>query len=156
MHVLLMYCILHLALHTDVLLNDTAEEGTVRLVGGANPLEGRVEIFLFDDWGTVCDSNWDLADATVVCHQLGYLRAVGANGSAAFEAGSGPSWYSNLRCAGTEKSITECSKSFTLRGSACPHNQDAGVVCSSEFDSMSGLHGLVHMFVEPTAFLYSK
>ena len=132
MHVLLMYCILHLALHTDVLLNDTAEEGTVRLVGGANPLEGRVEIFLFDDWGTVCDSNWDLADATVVCHQLGYLRAVGASGSTTFDVGSGPSWYSVIDCEGIERNLTECIDNG-LSWYVCRHSQDAGVVCSSKY-----------------------
>ena len=114
------------------MLNDTAAESTVRLVGGMSPLEGRVEIFLFGQWGTVCDSSWDLADATVVCHQLGYLRAVGAPEAASFGAGSGPSWYSNVRCAGTERNLTECSKSFSSHGTACPHSQDAGVVCSSE------------------------
>ena len=104
-------------------MNDTAEEGTVRLVGGATPLEGRVEIFLLGQWGTVCDFNWDIADATVVCHQLGYLRAVGAPRSAAFGAGSGPSWYGST--------VTECSNR-RLSESSCHHDEDAGVVCSSE------------------------
>ena len=119
------------------MLNDSAEEGTVRLVGGATPLEGRIEIFLFGQWGSVCDSSWDLADATVVCHQLGYLRAVGAPRSATFGAGSGPSWYSNVRCAGTEHNLTECNhnnNNHYYSGSACSHSQDAGVVCSSESD----------------------
>ena len=116
----------------DVMLQNIAEEGTVRLVGGATPLEGRVEVFFLRQWGTVCHSNWGLADATVVCHQLGYLRAVGAPGSAAFGAGSGPSWYSNVGCVGNEMNLTECSSSFSLSGNVCYHSQDAGVVCSSE------------------------
>ena len=111
--------------------NDTAAEGTVRLVGGATPLEGRVEVFLLGQWGTVCDYSWDLADATVVCHQLGYLRPVEAPRSAAFGAGSGPSWYYSVYCAGTERNLTECNNNYNF-GSACSHSQDAGVVCSSE------------------------
>ena len=121
-------------LFTGTLLNDTAEEGTVRLMGGDTPLEGRVEIFLLGQWGTVCDYNWDLADATVVCHQLGYLIAVEAPTSATFGAGNGPVWYSNVRCAGTEQNLTECSRNnHYYSGSACPHSRDAGVTCSSEF-----------------------
>ena len=112
----------------DLKLHNVAEEGTVRLVGGPTPLEGRVEIFFFHQWGTFCTSYWDLADATVVCHQLGYLRAVGVH---TFEAGGGPSWYYSVECVGTEKNLTECSRSFALSGNACPHSQDAGVVCSS-------------------------
>ena len=119
---------------TDALLTDTTEEGTVQLVGGATPLEGRVEIFLLGHWGTVCDNGWDLADATVVCRQLGYLRAVGAPRSAAFGAGSGPSWYRIMRCVGTEHNLTECNHYNYSSGSSCSHSQDAGVVCSSESD----------------------
>ena len=119
----------------DVTSNDTAAEGSVRLVGGVTVLEGRVEIFLLGQWGAVCDERWDHVDATVVCRELGYPRAVEAPGSAFFGAGSGPSWYESVRCVGTERNLTDCSKNTYNFGSACPHSQDAGVVCSSECSS---------------------
>ena len=119
-------------MHIGVTSNETAAEGSVRLVGGDTTLEGRVEIFLSGQWGTVCDYYWDLADATVVCRQLGYLRAVEAPRSAFFGAGSGPSWYYRVYCTGTEHNLTECSKNTYNFGSACPHSRDAGAVCSSQ------------------------
>ena len=45
-------------------------EGDVRLQGGVNSTEGRLEICLGNEWGTVCDQMWDSTDASVVCRQL--------------------------------------------------------------------------------------
>ena len=116
----------------DITSDDTVAEGSVRLVEGTTPLEGRVEIFLLGQWGTVCDYNWDLVDAIVVCRQLGNLQAVEAPTNAAFGAGSGPSWYYRVHCTGTERNLTECSKYTYNFGSACSHLRDAGAVCSSQ------------------------
>jgi hypothetical protein len=44
-------------------------------VGSANSNEGRVEICLSDEWGTVCNQMWDAADASVVCRELGLVSA---------------------------------------------------------------------------------
>ena len=45
---------------------------------GNSVMEGRVEVFHDGQWGSICDDGWDINDATVVCHQLGYARAIAA------------------------------------------------------------------------------
>ena len=109
-------------------------------MGGNTTHEGRVEVFLLGHWGTVCDYNWDIVDAIVVCRQLGYPRAVEAPRYAAFGAGSDPSWYSSVYCTGTERNLTECSKNTYNFGSACSHSQDAGAVCSSQYHALFALY----------------
>ena len=44
-------------------------------MGGSTQYEGRVEVCIDDQWGTVSDNNWDNTDATVVCNQLAFNRS---------------------------------------------------------------------------------
>ena len=46
--------------------------GEVRLVGGTNAREGRVEVCYNEIFGVVCDDFFGTKDAGVVCRQLGY------------------------------------------------------------------------------------
>ena len=51
---------------------DDCEDGEVRLQNGTAPSNGRVEVCQNGIWGSVCSSQWDDTDASVVCRELGY------------------------------------------------------------------------------------
>lgn len=46
-------------------------DGSIRLADGSDEYEGRIEVCLFERWGTVCDHSWSTPHAEVVCRQLG-------------------------------------------------------------------------------------
>ncbi|XP_071500205.1 uncharacterized protein [Diadema antillarum] len=113
----------------------------VRLVGGADEKEGRVEIECDGIWGTVCDyydDVWSIKEAHVVCKQLGYPRASAHYNRAHFGEGSGPVWLeTGVNCpTGNESSLLECYRyPWGCRGQGwtrCSHSKDVGVRCEGE------------------------
>ena len=54
--------------------------------GNTDETEGRVEVYHNGVWGTI----WSIIDATVVCKELGYARAIASPNYGAFGTGTGP------------------------------------------------------------------
>uniref|UniRef100_A0A8C1ZG82 Neurotrypsin n=1 Tax=Cyprinus carpio TaxID=7962 RepID=A0A8C1ZG82_CYPCA len=95
---------------------------------GDNRKEGRVEVFLNGEWGSVCDHGWNDVSAAVVCRQLGFTGVSKARPMGYFGAGKGTIHLTNVRCTGKESFLGECP-SKGQDSHACKHGQDAGVVC---------------------------
>ena len=130
--------------------------GNIRLVNGSTPHEGRVEICLNGEWGTICCTSWDRRDAQVVCRQLGYdptcklvfisiyiiltVDIIGASFYTSSQFGDGDLqqliW--NVQCSGSETSLLSCSpKNFSSCNnynscSYCYYGRTTGVRCYSK------------------------
>uniref|UniRef100_A0A663MYM0 Soluble scavenger receptor cysteine-rich domain-containing protein SSC5D n=1 Tax=Athene cunicularia TaxID=194338 RepID=A0A663MYM0_ATHCN len=100
----------------------------VRLVQGPNRCGGRVEVLHAGQWGTVCDDNWSLNNAAVVCRQLGCGAAVAAPGRAHFGQGTNRIWMDDVNCTGSEENIAQCQAPPWGQNN-CHHGEDASVVC---------------------------
>ena len=95
-----------------------------------------MEVFYQGEWGTVCDDDFDMNDARVVCRMMGMGRALSycsknINQSCFFTAGSGKVWLDNLRCSGNESSLFDCSHAGVGQEN-CGPPEDIGVVCESK------------------------
>nr|XP_012418491.1 PREDICTED: lysyl oxidase homolog 2 isoform X4 [Odobenus rosmarus divergens] len=107
---------------------DNSLQPLVRLRGGANIGEGRVEVLKNGEWGTVCDDKWDLVSASVVCRELGFGSAREAITGSQLGQGIGPIHLNEIECTGNEKSIIDCK--FNAESLGCNHEEDAGVRCN--------------------------
>ena len=64
---------MHATLANDLASVPTGcSHGSIRLSNSSTSMNGRVEVCLNGDWGTVCHDHWSTVDANVACRQLGY------------------------------------------------------------------------------------
>nr|XP_022319040.1 uncharacterized protein LOC111121867 isoform X2 [Crassostrea virginica] len=102
-------------------------EVRVKLVDGKRPSEGRVMLIVQSTTGSVCDDFFTDVEATVVCRMLGYRTGIATEGGY-FGQGSGMTLLDDVKCQGTERSISQCQHpGWGI--SNCEHSEDVGVIC---------------------------
>ncbi|XP_052102367.1 scavenger receptor cysteine-rich domain superfamily protein-like isoform X2 [Mytilus californianus] len=101
------------------------DEVKVRLSGGRNSLEGRVEVDVYGIWGTICSSSVTQTEAKIVCLMIGFPD--GTTGSvASYGNGSLEPQLSSIKCSGSEITLVDCNLEVALPYTAC---NALGVIC---------------------------
>ncbi|XP_072904056.1 scavenger receptor cysteine-rich type 1 protein M130-like [Hemitrygon akajei] len=103
---------------------------TARLVSGNDKCSGRLEVQFGEKWGTVCDLDWDMNNANVVCNQLQCGVAVSVMKGAYFREGTEFVWDRVLKCKGNESSLCDCP--YSSRNDECNQKNDVSMKCSGK------------------------
>ena len=94
-----------------------------------------MEVWYNGNWGTICDSGWDINEATVICRMLRYPRALSATRKSYYTITQGKIWLDGVICSGNENSLLECQHK-TWGKVSCNSANQAGVRCGgNRFDN---------------------
>ncbi|GBP06182.1 Lysyl oxidase homolog 2 [Eumeta japonica] len=101
----------------------------IRLIGGRDENEGRVEIQYNGVWGSICGDGWTLHEALVTCRHLGLGYAAQSSQTDYF--GSSRIVLSGVRCEGNETGLFQC-RHRQYGDAVCPGSVGhvAAVVCT--------------------------
>ncbi|XP_070337648.1 scavenger receptor cysteine-rich domain-containing protein DMBT1-like isoform X6 [Equus asinus] len=114
---------------TEILTPFPGDWPQLQLVNGSGRCSGRVEVFYHGRWGRVCDDDWDMNEAHVVCRQLNCGHALAAPVEAQFGDGEGKFLLDDVDCTGRESFLGQCPHAdWSLHN--CGPGEDASVICS--------------------------
>ncbi|XP_046729025.1 antigen WC1.1-like [Silurus meridionalis] len=99
------------------------EHWSLRLSGGKGSCSGRLEVYHNATWGSVCDDQWNISNAQVVCRQLGCGSVLSAD---RFGPGEGTVWLNRVKCRGDEIHLWDCHHSLKKHTDF----SHAGVTCA--------------------------
>ncbi|KAI4550645.1 hypothetical protein MJT46_018152 [Ovis ammon polii x Ovis aries] len=97
----------------------------LRLAYRPSPCDGVVLVRHEGAWGHVCNQEWALKEASVVCRQLGCGRDAGAPKYVPLPGEAVQPWLHNVSCRGDEASLWGCSLGAWTK-SKCPYDEAQG------------------------------
>uniref|UniRef100_A0A8C8DGK2 SRCR domain-containing protein n=1 Tax=Oryzias sinensis TaxID=183150 RepID=A0A8C8DGK2_9TELE len=101
---------------------------SVRLENGSSRCSGRLEVKSNNSWSSVCEDDFDLLDAEVVCRELDCGAPSVLQGALYGEA-EAPILTREFSCEGHESVLLDCGSSWR-KTKACPPDKAVGLTCS--------------------------
>ncbi|XP_074481206.1 scavenger receptor cysteine-rich type 1 protein M130-like [Sebastes fasciatus] len=121
----------HLDCGSVVRTSSTTHTHSVRLVNGTSLCSGRLEVKSHQSsqsWSSVCEDDFDLQDAEVVCRELG-CGAPSVLQGALYGDVEAPMWTKEFQCGGNESALLDCESSDSDRNT-CSSGKAVGLTCS--------------------------
>ncbi|XP_027399199.1 antigen WC1.1-like [Bos indicus x Bos taurus] len=110
----------------------------VRLMtNGSSQCEGQVEMNISGQWRALCASHWSLANANVICRQLGCGVAISTPGGPHLVEEGDQILTARFHCSGAESFLWSCPVTV-LGGPDCSHGNTASVICSGQGKKCEG------------------
>ncbi|XP_039472694.1 scavenger receptor cysteine-rich type 1 protein M130-like [Oreochromis aureus] len=109
---------------------------SVRLLKGSSLCSGRLQVKSNQRWSSVCEDDFDLQDAEVVCRELGCGPPFAPPGALYGEV-EAPVWSREFQCGGHESALLDCRSSGSVR-SSCSPGKAAGLTCSEPVRLVGG------------------
>ncbi|XP_067432529.1 scavenger receptor cysteine-rich type 1 protein M130-like isoform X2 [Thunnus thynnus] len=109
---------------------------SVRLVNGTSLCSGRLEVKSEQSWSSVCEADFNLQDAEVVCRELGCGAPLVLQGALYGEV-EAPMWTKEFQCGGHESALLDCGRSDSAR-STCSLCKAVGLTCSEHVRLVGG------------------
>ncbi|XP_038551142.1 scavenger receptor cysteine-rich type 1 protein M130-like [Micropterus salmoides] len=106
--------------------------GPVRLVNRTSPCSGRLEVKSNQSWSSMCEDDFDLQDAEVVCRELG-CGAPSVLQGALYGEMEPPVWSKEFQCGGHESALRDCGSSGSARDT-CSSGKSVELTCSEPDD----------------------
>uniref|UniRef100_A0A3P9LHG8 SRCR domain-containing protein n=1 Tax=Oryzias latipes TaxID=8090 RepID=A0A3P9LHG8_ORYLA len=103
-------------------------KNSVRMENGSSRCSGRLEVKSNNSWSSVCEDDFDLLDAEVVCRELGCGAPSVLQGALYGEA-EAPILSREFLCEGHESVLLDCGSSWR-KTKACPPDKAVGLTCS--------------------------
>lgn len=94
------------------------------------PDDGVIRVKMNGTWSYICDNNWTLVDALVVCRELGHSSVIAVK-----KGLKSPASYHiyDTQCQGIEETLAQCILETKQNQSApCGENRAAGVECTKK------------------------
>ena len=99
---------------------------------GRSYIQGHVEVFHLNKWGTICDDGFNDNSATVLCKMLNSSKYISGKYSPAYKQKyiDKPKqiWLDDVVCNGQESHIGKCTHNGWSKHN-CGHFEDVGIRC---------------------------